>query len=428
MEELSMSIVPQHRSDTVHRPRFEAHRKRVKDLIELQEAARKINSILDLDQLLDHIVNNLALSFGCVESVIALREQQSDGLVVAAVHGCSIHLKGTRFERDRGLIGHVAQTGLPYYAPDVSKEPRYVRCELDTRSELELPLKIGERVIGVFSVAHPELDGFSRTQRSLLQQMAVHIAVAIENAQLFQKERNEKDHMLQEQQEARQMQQSLLPKFVPQVDGIRIEGQCVPAGAVGGDWYDYIPLADGKWALVLADVSGKGMGAAMLMAATRAIVRTLAKTSSSPGAVLWDLNRILIEDFPQGKFVTMIFAVLDPKSRTLRFANAGHPQPLFWDGNNSVFLSSEAGLPLGIQDCDFSETTVELKGDFKLLFYSDGITEARSSSDAEYGTDCLQQTFSDEQLSADAIMEEICLFSGDGPASDDATVILLSNR
>jgi sigma-B regulation protein RsbU (phosphoserine phosphatase) len=212
------------------------------------------------------------------------------------------------------------------------------------------------------------------------------------------------------------------------VDGLRIEAQCVSAGAVGGDWYDYIQLADGKWALVLADVSGKGMAAALLMAATRAIVRSLARTLSSPSEVLCALNRVLVEDFPPEKFVTMVFAVLDPESRTLRFANAGHPQPLFSDGSTTMFLDSEAGLPLGIQECEFTETTIQLSDNFKLLFYSDGITEARDCADEEFGAARLQQIFGDDELSVDTILEEVCLFASNCPASDDATAILLSSR
>jgi sigma-B regulation protein RsbU (phosphoserine phosphatase) len=408
-------------------PRVDAQQMRVESLIFVQEAARRISSILDLDQLLDHVVNHLSNCFGYPESCVLLKEGD-DELVVAAVRGCPIHLKGHRFQRHHGLVGHVLATGRSHYAPDVSRERKYIRCRPETRSELDIPLKINDRVIGVFSIAHSELDGFPRPQRALLQQIAFHIAVAIENAQMFQKERSEKEGLRREQQEAREIQQALLPKFSPQVDGLRIEAQCVSAGPVSGDWYDYITLADGRWAIVLADVSGKGMPAALLMAATRAIVRSLAKTFSSPSEVLCALNRALVEDFPPEKFVTMLFAVLDPRSRTLRFANAGHPQPLFNDGNTTMFLNSEAGLPLGIQECEFTETTIQLSDTFKLLFYTDGITEARDCLGEEFGTARLVQSFNADQLSVDSILEEICFFAGECAASDDATAILLSSR
>ncbi|MCU1283710.1 MAG: hypothetical protein JWO13_60 [Acidobacteriales bacterium] len=423
-----MSTSPHQRFSTTYPPHYDLPPQRIEDLVHLEQASHEINSILDLDRLLDYIVDDLAPSFGCAESCILLKDVERGDLVIAATRGCPIHLKGTRFARDAGLVSLVAASGHPYYAPDVNIEPRYIRCHAETRSEIVIPLKIGERVIGVFSAAHPELDGFPRAHRAVLQQVAMHIAVAVENAQLFQKERSEKEHMRVEQQEARQIQQSLLPNFTPQVPGIRIEAQCVSAGAVGGDWFDYIPLADGKWALVLADVSGKGMAAAMLMAATRAILRTLTKTLSSPRDILSALNRVLIEDFPCGRFVTMVFAVLDPATRTLSFANAGHPLPLFHDGDNTSFLDTDSGLPLGIQESEYSETIVQLGENFKLLFYTDGITEAWDPADEEFGTSRLLCCFNDDQLSADTILEEICLFSGNRPAADDATVILLSSR
>jgi sigma-B regulation protein RsbU (phosphoserine phosphatase) len=406
---------------------FEAQQRRVESLIFVQEAARRISSMLNLDQLLDHVVNHLSQCFGYSESCVLLREHE-DELVVAAVKGCPIHLKGHRFQRHHGLVGHVLATGRPHYAPDVSRERKYIRCRPETRSELDIPLKVNDRVIGVFSIAHSELDGFPRQQRTLLKQIAVHIALAIENAQMFQKERSEKERLRREQQEAREIQQALLPRYSPQLEDLRIEAQCVSAGPVSGDWYDYVPLGDGRWAIVLADVSGKGMPAALLMATTRAIVRSLAKTFSSPSDVLCALNRALVEDFPPEKFVTMLFAVLDPRSRTLRFANAGHPQPLFNDGNTTMFLNSEAGLPLGIRECEFTETTIQLSDKFKLLFYTDGITEARDCAGEEFGTARLVQSFNADQLSVDSILEEICFFAGDCAASDDATAILLSSR
>jgi sigma-B regulation protein RsbU (phosphoserine phosphatase) len=401
---------------------------RLEDLVQLEHASHQINSILDLDCLLDYIVDELAPSFGAGESAILLKDVERGDLVVAATRGCPIHLKGTRFEREKGLVSYVAETGHPHYAPDVTKEARYVQCRPETRSEFTIPLKIGERVIGVFSAAHSDLDGFPRAHRAVLQQVAMYIAVAVENAQLFQRERCEKERLRVEQQEAREIQQSLLPNFAPQIPGIRIEAQCVSAGAIGGDWFDYIPLRDGKWALVLADVSGKGMAAALLMAGTRAILRAITKTLSSPADVLSALNHVLVEDFPCGRFVTMIFAVLDPATRTISFANAGHPPPLFHNGDSTAFVNTDSGLPLGIQESAYTETIVPLGENFRLLLYTDGITEARDPADEEFGTSRLLCVFSDDQFSADTILEEICLFSGNRPASDDATVVLISNR
>ena len=161
--------------------------------------------------------------------------------------------------------------------------------------------------------------------------------------------------MSREAHEARKIQQALLPRSSPYIPGFVISGLSTPAGAVGGDWYDFIPFSDGRWGLVLADVSGKGMAAALLMSATRGILRSLAEASCSPSEVLTKLNQLLVNDFPSGRFVTMVYAVLDPVTRTLTFASAGHLRPLLIENSNARFLDTERGLPLGIGPGDYSE-------------------------------------------------------------------------
>src|SRR5438128_9411516 len=180
------------------------------------------------------------------------------------------------------------------------------------------------------------------------------------NAQRIQHERRQIQHLHAEQDEARRIQQNLLPRAAPSVPGFQLEAECVPAGAVGGDWYDYIPLADGRLALVLADVSGKGMPAALLMSAARGIVRSLAPLASGPSEVLARVNQMLLDDFPTGRYVTMIYAVLDPAHRTLTFASAGHPWPLLCHGTDVRPLHTDAGMPLGLLPSEFTEHTVKL--------------------------------------------------------------------
>src|SRR5262249_6534079 len=152
---------------------------------------------------------------------------------------------------------------------------------------------------------------------------------------------------------------------------------------------DFIDLGNGCWGLVLADVSGKGTAAALLMSATRGMLRSLAQ-ACCPGEVLTKLNRLLVEDFPAGRFVTMIYAVLDPANRVLTFSNAGHLPPLLVDGEEARFLETERGMPLGLGFGTFSETQVRLAERSRLGFYSDGITEAANPRDEEYGLSRLQ--------------------------------------
>jgi sigma-B regulation protein RsbU (phosphoserine phosphatase) len=181
----------------------------------------------------------------------------------------------------------------------------------------------------------------------------------------------------------------------------------------------------GRWGLVLADVSGKGTAAALLMSATRGILRSLAEAACTPGEVLAKLNRLLVEDFPAGRFVTMVYAVLDPAKRTLTFANAGHLRPLLMTGISGQFLDVERGIPLGLGSGDFSEVEVKLPLGFRLVFYSDGITEAENQADEEYGVARLQKHFSRTDASAESLLDDVRSFADGSGLRDDASVILV---
>jgi phosphoserine phosphatase RsbU/P len=398
----------------------------VDDLQRLQKAAQKIASILDLDQLIDKIVNDVARSFGCVEANIYLHDPEHAEMVLAGVCGCTTHGKGHRLKiGTEGMVGYVASTGQMRYAPDVRKDEYYIGCEHSTMSEVAIPLHVGDRLIGVFTASHPELDAFPRQQLRILQALCVHVAVAVHNASRFQSERVQREAMSREAQEARAIQQALLPKSSPFVPGFVVSGLSVPAGAVGGDWYDFIPFPDGRWGLVLADVSGKGTAAALLMSATRGMLRSLAEACCSPAEVLTKLNSLLVEDFPAGKFVTLVYAVLDPAARTVSFANAGHLHPLLIDQTGVRFLNVERGLPLGLSCGDYSECQVSLSEGSRLVFYSDGITEAVNPNDEEYGLARLAEHAGKPGASAVSIVDDVRVFANGPGLRDDASVVFV---
>jgi sigma-B regulation protein RsbU (phosphoserine phosphatase) len=399
----------------------------VEDLQRLQKAAQKISSILDLDQLIDKIVNDVAHSFGCLEASIYLHDESGAEMVMAGVHGCTAHAKGHRLKigKKEGMVGYVASTGQMRYAPDVRKDEYYTSCEQSTLSEVAIPLHVGERLIGVFTASHPELDAFPRQQLRILQALCEHVAVAVHNARRFQLERDEREVMTREAQEARIIQQALLPKSSPYIPGFVISGLSVPARAVGGDWFDFIPFPDGRWGLVLADVSGKGTAAALLMSATRGMLRSLAEACCSPGEVLTKLNGMLVDDFPAGKFVTMVYAVLDPATRTVDFANAGHLRPLLTDDGGARFLDVERGLPLGLGCGDYSESQVKLTPGSRLVFYSDGITEAVNAHEEEYGLERLAAHAVSPEASAVTIVDDVRAFANGAGVRDDASVVFL---
>jgi len=407
----------------------------VHDLLKLQKATQRISSTLDLDVLMDKIVHEVAATFGCMEASVWLADPARNEMVLAGVHGCTIHKKGHRFKNgEDGMVGWVAANGRTRYAPDVTVDEFYIRCEHETRSEIVIPLRVpgghgrGE-MIGAFVAGHPELDGFTGWQRELLEGLAIQIAIAVDNARRFRHEQSVNEAVAREAAEARIVQEALLPKASPFAPGFSVQGRSMPAGAVGGDWYDFIPISDGKWGIVLADVSGKGMAAALLMSATRAALRSMADTCFGPGGVLQKLNRQLMADIPAGRFITMIFGIFDPAARKLTFANAGHPWPVFASGaddsSGPQALPTERGLPLGISESFYSEVEVELTPGSRLLFYSDGISEAEDPAGEEYGQERIFAQLARTGICADTLLEDISRFANGRAQHDDATVILI---
>jgi sigma-B regulation protein RsbU (phosphoserine phosphatase) len=409
--------------DRANLPRFP--HEQVQDFLKLQRAAQKITSILDLDELIDKVVHDVAGSFGCLEANIYLHDEARSEMVIAGVCGCTVNHKGHSLKIGKeGMVGYVASTGQMRYAPDVSKDPYFIACEPSIRSEVAIPLLVDKRLVGVFTASHPELDAFPSDQLRLLQALCGHVAVAVQNARQFQHERRQREKMDREADEARQIQQALLPRTSPLIPGMIVAGVSVPAGAVGGDWYDFIPLDDGRWGLVLADVSGKGTAAALLMSATRGMVRSLADCCG-PANVLTKLNRLLVEDFPTGRFVTMIFAVLDPATRTLTFASAGHLPPLFVDHTGAHYLDTEKGMPLGLTYGEYSETTIKLSPDSRMLFYSDGLTEAANTEDEEFGLARLREAAQATDACPEKLIDSVREFVDGHGLQDDATAILI---
>jgi sigma-B regulation protein RsbU (phosphoserine phosphatase) len=403
-------------------------RQQVAELMLLQRIALKIGGLLDLETLLEEIVGDVAQTFGYSRSAVLLKDAGANELVIAAVRGwtANVHRKGERFRiGEYGIVGHVGQSGKTYYAPDVLADPYYQVSEPLTRSELDIPLKARGQLIGIFNVQTPEIDGFTPGRIQVLEALAAHVATAIDNAQLFLHEKMERQRILDELDEAQAIQRTLMPSEAPSEGVFALSGLCLPCRAVGGDWYDYIPMADGRIAVLVADVSGKGMAAALLMASTRSIVRLVAERAMTPAAVLTQLNDVLLKDFPRSKFVTMVYALLNPADRTVTVASAGHNPPLLVSQEGSRFVESMTGLPLGTWNRPFSEQHFDLTPGSRFVLYSDGVSEATNLASEEYGASRIQGHFDRSGSSVDSLLHDIYQFSEGVPLADDATVVLI---
>jgi serine phosphatase RsbU (regulator of sigma subunit)/predicted ester cyclase len=244
-------------------------------------------------------------------------------------------------------------------------------------------------------------------------------------------ELRERERIEQELQVARRIQQALLPKDSPELTGWEIVPHYQPAREVGGDFYDFLPLADGRVGLIVGDATGKGVPAAVLMASTQSVLRALViRGDSAPGKVLAEANEVLFTFIPRNMFVTCFYAVLDPESGRLHYANAGHDVPYLRRGGDDVLELRARGMPLGLMPgMSYEEKEVALKAGEGVLFYSDGLVEAHDPKREMFGFPRLQALIAEydgERSLVNLLLEELNSFTGKGwEQEDDITLLTL---
>ena len=350
-------------------------------------------------------------------------------------------LKSEEFPVGEGIVGRVAMTGIGELLTDAANDPRIVKHEdpaLAVRSVIAVPLVFRDHSFGVLAVTNPADDlPFSATDFALLQSLAEQAALALHNAEFLhlQLERKQLDLDLSL---ASGIQQMLLPRAAPDSPGLDLDARYTPAQKVGGDLYDLIVLSDTRLAVVVADVSGKGIPASLLMAICRTNLRQIAPRHGSPARVLTELNRVLAAEIDAGLFVTMLYAVIDTAANTVTFARAGHELPLFArrDKASGIYLTEfvgSEGMPLGMVPDELFAATISdrtepfSRGDVCVL-YTDGITEAPNEEDKEFsGTrlaDAVRTLHSRPAHEMnDGILETVRRFTGETSQRDDFTLV-----
>ena len=231
---------------------------------------------------------------------------------------------------------------------------------------------------------------------------------------------------------AHDIQQSFLPDAIPDLPGFELAAQNIPAKEVGGDFYDFIPISEGKIGLTIADVSGKGVPAALFMALSRTIVRAKATRSSGVREIIRDANSLIMADAKSGMFVTLFYAVLDVSARTLTYVCAGHNPPVIFKAKTGTLMRLNAkGIALGaIENIELEERKIILDGGDIVVFYTDGVTEAINKNEVQFGEERLITTIKvNHELSANDMIEkikgEVLAFCGDEPQFDDITLMAL---
>jgi len=301
-----------------------------------------------------------------------------------------------QFQISRSVVERVAREGQPILTSDAQSDDRFSMRRsvkaLGLRSILCVPLRIQDQVSGVVYVDNRLQTGiFTQADLELLSAIASSAAIAIENARLYQVAA-EKGRMERELQMARDVQASLLPRETPQVPGWEFAVRWQPAREVAGDYYDFIPLNAGQLGLVIADVSDKGMPAALFMALTRSIVRASVGHAPSPADGIAHANRLICADSTSGMFVTLFYALLILATGEITYVNAGHNPPLLYRADEDQLTQlMRTGMALGVvADSPFEQRTLHLNpGDF-ILLYTDGVTDATDAHLQDFGMERLQ--------------------------------------
>jgi serine phosphatase RsbU (regulator of sigma subunit)/anti-sigma regulatory factor (Ser/Thr protein kinase) len=298
---------------------------------------------------------------------------------------------------------------------------------------LSVPLISQGELIGLLNLGQrlSEAD-YSTDDRRLLNTLSTQAAPALRVAQLArqqQVEARERERMEQELRVARVIQQTLLPKEIPVLPGWQMAAHWLPARAVSGDFYDFIPFPDGRMAIIVGDVTDKGVPAALVMATTRSILRSTAESLVAPGAVLKEANNRLCPDIPPNMFVTCLYALLDPEKGLIRFANAGHNVP-YQKKQDEIVEMRARGMPLGLMpEMSYEEKETRIVAGETVILYSDGLVEAHNPQGEMFGFPRLRkllahQTCSDAMIQC--VIDELNKFTGpDWEQEDDITFVTL---
>lgn len=397
----------------------------------LNEISTELISILDLDPLLAKVGLLLRRLIDYQMFSIMLLDDKGETLITryAWRFGYS-HAPMRRISVTSGLVGAAIREWRPINVPDVRKDQRYLPMNQETRSELVVPLFYKERVIGVLDLEHTRTAFFNEDHVRTLTTMAAQVAIAIENARLYQAVKRQEQQLERDIAMAREVQLRLLPTTPPVHLHAEFAVTFLPARTIGGDLYDFLEYGPEQTAIVLGDVSGKAAPAALFAALVSGIMRSAAQQKPAPAALLSQLNEALQERKLESQYVVMLYALWNDENRTLTVANSGAVQPIFCRGGQNITVKAE-GFPLGMfPSATYEEFNVATQPGDAIVFVSDGILDAEDEKGEMYGEERLASLLCGSrelpaQHIANAILSDVTRFQGSKDRFDDETIIVL---
>lgn len=405
--------------------------KQASTLTILNEISRDLTSILNLDQLLKRIGDLLSKLIDYQMFSILLLDEAKQKLV----HRFSVRFKeNIQIKHDipvgRGLVGAAAQSKKPVLVPDVARDPRYIKANPETRSELCVPLIYKDEVIGVLDLEHTRRGYFTEDHLRTVSTLAAQVAIAIENARLYEHIAREERRMERDLAMAREVQQHLLPPTCPSMRSAEVAARFNPAHAIGGDLYDFLDYTLPRACIVVGDVSGKGAPAALYAALVSGILRSLARDEPYPAEMLNAVNLSLNHRRLDAQYLVLTCALWDDDKKTMRVANSGLPRPIYCHRGHAHMLEA-AGLPLGMfEDVSYDEVTIQAESGDVFVLFSDGIVDASTARDEQFGRSRVEHVIAKNaggtaQEIVDAIFNAINEFAAGAEVFDDQTVVVL---
>ena len=423
-------------ADPVPQSLFLSHPDQANTLALLYEVSREVTSILDREELLRRVAERIKKIVRYDIFSVMLWNEQSEHLESVFTMRCGDSLPARmRVPLHKGLTGTAAGERRVLRINDVTEDPRYLHCDsgVVARSELVVPLLLCDRLIGVLDLESSEPHAFTLEHERMLSTLGSYVAIALENARLYQEARESERRLRSELDTAREIQRQLLPTGAREVPGLDLAAGYVPARELGGDFYDFLPYGEGRLALALGDVSGKGTAAALYGSLAIGTVREIVvDRACEPACMLALLNQRLHAARLDSRFIAMLFAIYDASTRRLTLSNAGGPYPLLVRDGHVISIRLE-GVPLGLlPGTQYDESTIDLQPGNVILIASDGILESANATDEEFGLQRLSALLSaispedSARAIADRILEETDNHSGvDSTPHDDRTLVVL---
>lgn len=406
--------------------------RQARQLTLLTEISRELTSILHVDQLLQRVADLVTRIIDYEMFSILLLDPTGKLLQhrFSLRFKESVHLKH-EIPIGQGLVGYAAETGQPVLVPDVSKDPRYIMANPETRSELCVPLIYKDKVIGVLDIEHTRRGYFNEDHVRIMTTMAAQVAIAIENATLYERIARQEQRLEHDLALARELQFRLLPQKRPALKYAELAACFSPARQIGGDLYDFLKYSGrGVIGIAVGDVSGKGAPAAIYAGLVSGVTSSHALEEPSAAHMLEAINLSLAERPIEAQYVSMIYAVWNDNDRSLQVANSGLPPPLHVS-DGKVQEIKVSGLPMGLfSSASYEKVTLRAKAGDVFLFFTDGITDATSSEGHMFGRGRLEKvalanaSHSAEEI-ADAIFAAVSQHADGVDAFDDQTIVVL---